>query len=68
MTLDHDRDWLTRLLGGLIWFVMSLALGIEIGALVGWVFGQAERGACIGAVLHGLFWLWVLWDGASARK
>ncbi|GEK71109.1 MULTISPECIES: hypothetical protein [Paracoccus] len=68
MTLDHDHDWLARLLGALIWFVMSLALSVEVCALIGWAFGHAERGGAIGALLNCLFWLWVLWDGTQDRR
>lgn len=45
MTLDRDHDWQTRLLGALIWFVMSLALSIEICTLIGWADTEAIREA-----------------------
>ncbi|MFT4014417.1 MAG: hypothetical protein QM682_13640 [Paracoccus sp. (in: a-proteobacteria)] len=68
MTLDQHDDWLTRLLGATVWFVMSLALSVEVCALIGWGFGHAERGAWIGALLNGSFWIWVLWNSAAERK
>ncbi|UFM67001.1 hypothetical protein LOS78_20985 (plasmid) [Paracoccus sp. MA] len=68
MTLGHDHDWPTRLFGALIWFAMTLALSVEVCALIGWAFGHAGRGAAIGGLLNGLFWLWVLWDSAENRR
>lgn len=61
MTLGLDRDGWTRLLCGIIWFVMSLAFAIEICALLGWMLGQAERGGWLGAILNCLAWCRLLW-------
>lgn len=60
MTLEHDR--LLGILIPLAWFLMSLAFGIEIGALIGWIFGDAWQGAFMGAVLSCLAWLRLLAD------
>ncbi len=68
MTLEHDHDWLLRLLGAAIWFTMAFALSIEICALIGWAFGHAGCGARIGVLLGGVFLLWVLWGDAAARR
>ncbi|WP_423209710.1 hypothetical protein [Paracoccus yeei] len=68
MTLEHQHDWLIRLLGALIWFAMSLALSVEICALIGWAFGHAECGAWTGVLLSGLLWLWLLWDDTENRR
>ena len=55
MTLEQDHNWLIRLFGVLIWFVMFLSLSVEIFALIGWTFGHAKCGAWIGVLLNGPF-------------
>lgn len=60
MTLLRPSDWLLRLACGVIWYVLSLALFAEIGALAGWIFDEAALGARLALLPHGLFWLWLL--------
>ena len=60
MTLLRPSEWLLRLACGVIWYALSLALCVEIGALVGWIFGAAALGAKLAVLPHGLFWLWLL--------
>lgn len=43
-----------------IWYALSLALCVEIGALAGWMFGAATLGVKLAVLPHGLFWLWLL--------
>ncbi|CAM3793889.1 hypothetical protein [Paracoccus yeei] len=62
MTLGRDHDWPTRLLGTLIWLVMSLVFSIELCAMIGWAFGKAECGSWFGVLLNGLLWFWALWN------
>lgn len=68
MTLLRPSDWLLRLACGVIWYVLSLALFVEIGALLGWAFGAAALGARLAVLPHGLLWLWALaGDGPRGR-
>lgn len=60
MTLDHDNRWLMRLACALVWFVMSLALVLEVALLIGWLIGHVGLAFRIGVVAHLLGWLWVL--------
>ncbi|MDQ7777932.1 hypothetical protein [Paracoccus aminovorans] len=60
MTLLRPSEWLLRLACGVIWYALSLALCVEIGALAGWMFGAAALGAKLAVLPHGLFWLWLL--------
>ncbi|ATQ58033.1 hypothetical protein [Paracoccus yeei] len=60
MTLDHDNRWLMRFCCGLIWFVMSLALVLEIALLIGWLVGHVGLAFRIGVVVHLIGWLWLL--------
>lgn len=60
MTLLRPSDWLLRLACGVIWYALSLALCVEIGALIGWALGGAGLGVRLAVMPHGLAWLWLL--------
>lgn len=69
MTLHHGFDRLLRLLGITIWLLMLVALSAELGALFGWLLGAARRGAAIGVLLVGAYWLWFLYrTGGNPRR
>lgn len=67
MTLLRPSEWLLRLACGVIWYALSLALCVEIGALIGWAFGAAALGAQVAVLPHGLAWLWLLACDGSGR-
>lgn len=68
MTLGLDKDGLERLLCGLIWFAITMAVCIEFFGLLGWIIGQAERGGWIGATLNCLFWCRLLYRRDNRRN
>lgn len=68
MTLHHDFDRLIRALGLTIWLLMLLALCAELGAIIGWLLGDARRGAWIGMLAVGVIWLWAQFGAGNDRK
>lgn len=68
MTLGLDNDGLERLLCGVIWFAITMTVFIEVFALLGWIFGEAERGGWIGATLNCLFWCRLLYRRGGNRQ
>lgn len=68
MTLGLDNDGWERLLCGLIWFAITLTVVVEVCTLLGWIFGEAERGGWVGAALNCLFWCRLLYRRDSNRS
>ncbi|CAM3192335.1 hypothetical protein SAMN04488021_11129 [Paracoccus aminovorans] len=68
MTLERHREWLLRLACGVVWYLLSLAVCAEIGALLGWACGAPGLGARVAVLPHGAFWLWLLRDAARPGR
>jgi hypothetical protein len=60
MTQLRPSEWLLRIACGVVWYVMSLAFFVEVGALLGWAFGAAATGVRLAILPHCLLWLWLL--------
>lgn len=68
MTMPHAFDRVLRLIGSLVWLLMLVAFFAEIGAILGWIVGDAQDGALIGVLVLALGLLWFAFRGKGGPR